>query len=51
VKIETHVAGLVGGNGIGLATIVSANCKGIASEAFLLDGLMCVREHRKSRPE
>ncbi|XP_065901879.1 extracellular serine proteinase-like [Dysidea avara] len=51
----THVAGLVGGNGTGLATSVTlfsvrvANCKGRASEASLLDGLMCVREHRKSR--
>ena len=53
----THVAGLVGGNGIGLATSVTlfsvrvANCRGKASEASLLDGLMCVREHRKSRNE
>ncbi|XP_065902075.1 extracellular serine proteinase-like [Dysidea avara] len=51
----THVAGLVGGNGTGLATSVTlfsvrvANCRGRASEASLLDGLMCVREHRKSR--
>ena len=51
----THVAGLVGGNGTGLATSVTlfsvrvANCLGIASEASLLDGLMCVREHRKHR--
>ena len=51
----THVAGLVGGNGTGLATSVMlfsvrvANCLGHASEASLLDGLMCVREHRKSR--
>ena len=51
----THVAGLVGGNGTGLATSVTlfsvriANCRGQASEASLLDGLMCVREHRKSR--
>ena len=53
----THVAGLVGGNGTGLATSVTlfsvrvANCRGRASEASLLDGLMCVREHRKSRNE
>ena len=51
----THVAGLVGGNGTGLATSVTlfsvrvANCEGIASEASLLDGLMCVHEHMKSR--
>ena len=51
----THVAGLVGGNGTGLATSVTlfsvriANCSGRASEVSLLDGLMCVREHRKSR--
>ena len=51
----THVAGLVSGNGTGLATSVTlfsvriANCQGIASEASLLDGLMCVREHRKSK--
>jgi len=51
----THVAGLVGGNGTGLATNVTlfsvrvADCEGIASEASLLDGLMCVHEHRKSR--
>ena len=51
----THVAGLVGGNGTGLATSVTlfsvrvANCRGRASEASLLDGLMCVHEHRKGR--
>ena len=51
----THVAGLVGGNGTGLATSVTlfsvrvANCRGYASEASLLDGLMCVCEHRKGR--
>jgi len=51
----THVAGLVGGNGTGLATSVTlfsirvANCAGRASAVSLLDGLMCVREHRKSR--
>jgi len=51
----THVAGLVGGNGTGLATSVTlfsvrvADCEGVASEASLLDGLMCVHEHRKSR--
>ena len=51
----THVAGLVGGNGTGLATDVTlfsirvVNCRGRASEASLLDGLMCVHEHRKSR--
>jgi len=51
----THVAGLVGGNGIGLATSVTlysvrvANCGGRTSEASLLDGLMCVHEHRKGR--
>ena len=51
----THVAGLVGGNGTGLATSVTlfsvriANCSGLSSEATLLDGLMCVCEHRKSR--
>ncbi|XP_065903952.1 extracellular serine proteinase-like [Dysidea avara] len=51
----THVAGLVGGNGTGLATGVTlfsvrvANCGGRASEASLLDGLMCVHEHKKSR--
>jgi len=51
----THVAGLVGGNGTGLATSVTlfsvrvANCEGRVSKASLLDGLMCVREHRKRR--
>ena len=51
----THVAGLVGGNGTGLATSVTlfsvrvANCSGLSSEASLLDGLMCVREHSKGR--
>jgi len=51
----THVAGLVGGSGTGLATNVTlfsvrvANCGGRASEASLLDGLMCVHEHRKRR--
>jgi len=51
----THVAGLVGGNGTGLATSVTlfsvrvADCGGVASEASLLDGLMCVYQHRKSR--
>ena len=51
----THVAGLVGGNGTGLATSVTlfsvrvADCEGIASEASLLDGLMCVHEHKKNR--
>ena len=51
----THVAGLVGGNDTGLATGVTlfsvrvANCRGYASEASLLDGLMCVYEHRKGR--
>ena len=51
----THIAGLIGGNGTGLATNVTlfsvrvANCRGRASEASLLDGLMCVLKHRKSR--
>jgi len=51
----THVAGLVGGNGTGLATSVTlfsvrvANCEGVASEVSLLAGLTCVHEHRKSR--
>ena len=51
----THVAGLVGGNGTGLATSVTlfsvrvANCRGHASEASLLDGLKCAYKHRKSR--
>ncbi|XP_065908843.1 extracellular serine proteinase-like [Dysidea avara] len=51
----TQMAGLVGGNGTGLATSVTlfsvrvANCRGIASAASIVDGLMCVRNHRKSR--
>jgi len=51
----THVAGLIGGNGTGLATSVTlfsvrvANCRGSGSTASMLDGLMCVQEHRKSR--
>ena len=51
----THVAGLVGGNGTGLATSVMlfsvrvANCGGSASLASLIDGLMCVLQHRKRR--
>jgi len=51
----THVAGLVGGNETGLATSVTlfsvrvANCVGRASAVSLLDGLMCVHEHRKGR--
>ena len=51
----THVAGLVGGNGTGLATNVTlfsvrvANCRGTASIASILDGLMCVVDHRTSR--
>ncbi|XP_065902292.1 subtilisin DY-like [Dysidea avara] len=51
----TYVAGLVGGNGTGLATSVTlfsvrvARCEGDASEASLIDGLMCVLQHRKGR--
>ena len=51
----THVAGLVGGNGTGLATSVTlfsvrvANCGGRASQVSIFDGLMCVLDHRKSR--
>jgi len=32
-----------------LFSVRVANCLGHASEASVLDGLMCVREHRKSR--
>ena len=51
----TYVAGLVGGNGTGLATSVTlfsvriANCEGVASEVSLIDGLMCVLQHRNGR--
>ena len=34
-----------------LFSVRIANCEGIASEASLLDGLMCVHEHMKSRKE
>ena len=51
----THVAGLVGGKSTGVAngvTIFSVrilNCTLIGSEAALLHGLMCVRDHNKNR--
>ena len=51
----THVAGLVGGNGTGVATGVTLfsvriiNCTGVASMASLIHGLMCVINHRKDR--
>ena len=51
----THVAGLVGGNGTGVAngiTLFSVrilDCKRRASEASLVQGLVCVVKHRESR--
>ena len=51
----THVAGLVGGNGTGVATSVTLfsvrimNCTRVASIASLLHGVACVINHRKSR--
>ena len=51
----THVAGLIGGKGIGVASDVTLfsvrilNCNLTATEETLIEGLMCVIEHRKSR--
>ena len=51
----THVAGLVGGSGLGVANGVTLfsvrilNCGLEATEASLLHGLMCVVNHRKHR--
>ena len=51
----THVAGLVGGNSIGVANGVTLfsvrilNCERLGTEASLLDGLLCVVNHAKSR--
>ena len=51
----THVAGLVGGSGLGVANGVTLfsvrilNCGLRATEASLLHGLMCVVNHRKHR--
>ena len=51
----THIAGLVGGKGTGVAigaTLFSVrilDCNLVASETTLIDGLMCVINHRKSR--
>ena len=53
----THVAGLVGGNSTGVANGVTLfsvrilNCGLQATEASLLDGIMCVINHRKTRNE
>ena len=53
----THVAGLVGGNGTGVAngvTIFSVrilNCNLEASIASLIQGLVCVVDHHKTRNE
>ena len=51
----THVAGLVGGNGIGVANGVTLfsvrilDCELRASESSLVQGLVCVVKHRESR--
>ena len=51
----THIAGLIGGKGTGVAvgaTLFSVrilDCNLIASETTLIDGLMCVINHTKSR--
>ena len=51
----THVAGLVGGNGTGVANGVTLfsvrilDCNLVASVASLIDGLVCVVKHRQSR--
>ena len=51
----THVAGLIGGLGTGVASEVTLfsvrilNCGLTATEQILIEGLMCVIEHRKSR--
>ena len=51
----THIAGLVGGNGTGVANGVTLfsvrilDCNLVASVASLIDGLMCVVKHRESR--
>ena len=51
----THVAGLVGGNGTGVANGVTLfsvrilDCERRASESSLVQGLVCVVKHRESR--
>lgn len=51
----THVAGLIGGKGTGVASGVTLfsirilNCNRIATETTLVEGLMCAVNHRKSR--
>ena len=51
----THVAGLIGGRGTGVASGVTLfsvrilDCGLTATEETLIQGLMCVIEHRKSR--
>ena len=51
----THVAGLVGGNGTGVANGVTLfsvrilDCELRASESSLVQGLVCVVKHRESR--
>ena len=53
----THVAGLVGGNGIGVANSVTLfsvrilDCNLVANEASIVQGIMCVVNHRKTRNE
>ena len=51
----THIAGLVGGNGTGVANGVTLfsvrilDCNLVASESSLTQGLVCVVKHRESR--
>ena len=51
----THTAGLVGGNGIGVANGVTLfsvrilDCNLVASVASFIEGLVCVVKHRQSR--
>ena len=53
----THVAGLIGGNGIGVANGVTLfsvrvlDCTLQASEASIVHGLLCVVDHHKTRNE
>ena len=53
----THVAGLIGGNGIGVANGVTLfsvrvlDCTLQASVASIVQGLLCVVHHRKTRNE
>ena len=53
--LGTHVAGLVGGNGTGVAngvilySVRIIDCRLWASEASLVQGLVCVVKHRENR--